>query len=91
MFRSLVSLLRPLLVAVLLGFVTAASAEAGGRSSARSTARDAAYAEPLRAITPGDPLVGLLWIVFGIAVIVFVVWVCTKAGDTSRPSDGVIG
>ena len=56
-----------------------------------TTARDTTYAHANRNVNPGDADAGLVWIVVGIAVIVFFVWLCAKIGDSSRPSDGVMG
>ena len=87
MFAFIRSSIRVLLVAVLTGFVAAAPAEATGRSTGRETT----YANTARQVSPGDPDMGMVWIVVGIAVIVFFVWLFAKIGDAARPSDGVMG
>lgn len=56
-----------------------------------TTARDTTYARANREVNPGDADMGLVWIVVGVLVVVFFVWLCAKIGDSSRPSDGVMG
>jgi hypothetical protein len=74
-----------LAVALLVGPATPAAA------TTTTTARDTTYVHENRNVNPGDADAGLVWIVVGIAVIVFFVWLCAKIGDSSRPSDGVMG
>lgn len=78
------ALLRSPFLAVALLVGAAAPAAAGP-----ATAREVAYAT--REAQAGDADAGLVWIVVGIAVVVFFVWLCAKIGDSSRPSDGVMG
>jgi hypothetical protein len=58
------------------------------RATTREVVRDDAYAT--KAVSSGDADLGVLWIVVGLVVVVFFVWVCAKIGD-NRPSDGVMG
>ena len=74
-----------LAVSLLVGPATPAVA------TTTTTARDTTYVHTNRNVNPGDADAGLVWIVVGIAVIVFFVWLCAKIGDSSRPSDGVMG
>jgi hypothetical protein len=79
--------LRSPVLAVALALGTACPAVA----TTAPTARDTTYARANREVNPGDADMGLVWIVVGVLVVVFFVWLCAKIGDSSRPSDGVMG
>ena len=86
MFAFLHNPFRVFLVAAMMAFVLVSTAQA-----TTTTARDSTYATHSKPVNSGDPEMGLFWIVVGVVVVVFFVWLCAKITDTSRPSDGMMG
>ncbi|HUR53549.1 MAG TPA: hypothetical protein VMZ71_05440 [Gemmataceae bacterium] len=86
MFAFLHNPFRVLLVAAMMVFVSVSTAQA-----TTTTARDSTYASRPYPTNAGDAEMGVFWIVVGIVVVVFFVWLCAKITDTSHPSDGMMG
>ena len=87
MFSTLKTPFRALVAALALGFAFAPVAVAQMPPTTRSSVRESAYANEYRATNSGDAELGVMWIVLGILIVVFFVWLCAKIGD-NHPADG---
>ncbi|MDB5306100.1 MAG: hypothetical protein JWO38_302 [Gemmataceae bacterium] len=80
MRTNLSKLFLAVVVALALGFWTAPAAEAGWRT----TQPTAATREPRTDAPQRDPVIGVLAIIAGVAVFVFLAWVAVRIGDSGR-------
>lgn len=91
-------LFRLALLAAVLGFAAAQTAEAQRSApTTRGAVSTASSSRPGRAADPdpvaeepvGDPVAGILWISGAVVVIIFLAWLAMRVGDPQTPADGV--
>jgi hypothetical protein len=91
------NLIRLAVVAAVLGFAAAQTADAqrtapsprGAVSTSASRPGRTSEPDEPAAEPPGDPLAGVIWIVGAVAILVFFAWLAMRVGDPQKPADGI--